>query len=100
MLCLYNCDENLRKPLSLCELAGILALKVVAFQVLEYWHKLSSVSGSSPDNIVLLSLRASHVVWPTHARTRQSHQWTGPPPTRCDLFYTHTHKPRGLPSLS
>lgn len=54
-----------------------MALKTVTFRVMKYWHKLSAVSGSNPENIVSDTGPRIH----RYAKYRSHfvyHMWSGP----------------------
>lgn len=42
------------ETLSFCKFSCILALKMVTFQVMKYWHKLSAVSGLNPKTLLVI----------------------------------------------
>lgn len=67
---------------------------MVKFKVMKYWHKLSSVSGLSPENIV--SDTSLHIHW--YAKYRSHfvyHMWSGPhmltPGTQADRAFAYTN---------
>lgn len=69
----------------------ILASKVVTFQVMKYWHKLSSVGGSSPKTTLLALHIHRYAKYHSHS---EYHMWSGPhrrtgPPATHTASYLH-----------